>query len=59
MAYTTPIKFNSSIYVCIINNEAKRASFFNHSALQIDPLNLADVQKQYLKLFEKYFDLGK
>lgn len=56
MAYSSPIKFNSSIYACIVNNEAKKVSFFNNSELQIDPLKHDDVQKQFLKLFEKYFN---
>ncbi|MCJ0741879.1 hypothetical protein [Pedobacter montanisoli] len=56
MVNSTPIKYNSSIYVCIINNELKKISFFNYSVQQIDPLDSAAIQKQYLKLFQKYFN---
>ena len=56
MAYSVPIKYNSSIYACIVNNETDKVSFFNYSVLQIDPLNQEELQKQYLKLFDKYFN---
>ncbi len=56
MAYSVPIKYNSSIYACIVNNETDKVSFFNSSAWQIDPINKEELQKQYLKLFDKYFN---
>lgn len=56
MAYYTPVKATSSVYIMIVDAQENDITFFRGSYISdSDPLNKKTLQKQIRKIFDDYF----